>query len=140
MQAGTIVLGDVKNIADKTKKAHRLNQENRQKIANWPHGQLAQYITYKAAEKGISVEHINEAYTSKTCPQCGHLNKPKGRNYSCSACGFVGHRDAVGASNILSKRLYGKLAQIIPCAEIKYRHPFAGKRRPPDTRQVASAS
>jgi putative transposase len=166
MEAGTIVLGDVRTISDKTRigkrnttkgmKAARargeqvqtdprLNRENRQKIANWPHGQLRQYVTYKAAAVGVAVELINEAYTSQTCPTCGHLNKPQGRNYSCSQCGYVGQRDNVGSANILSKHQTGKLAQMRPCQVIKYRHPY--RVRPlrasvdrGDARHVARAS
>lgn len=33
-------------------------------------------------------------------PSCGSLSKPKGRNYTCD-CGYVQHRDMVGAMNIL---------------------------------------
>jgi putative transposase len=123
MHAGTIVMGDVRDVADKTKEAKRLSRENRQKISNWPHGQLRQYVTYKAAAVGIAVELINEAYTSKTCPACGHLNKPTGRHYACLQCGYVGHRDNVGSTNILSKHRTGKLAQLVPCEALKYRHP-----------------
>jgi hypothetical protein len=61
----------------------------------------------------------------------------------------------VGASNILSRTLYGELGQVIPPCTIKYRQPFGraekqeaewtfacareGKRSPLDTGQVASA-
>jgi len=166
MEAGTIVMGDVRDVGDKTrigkgnttkgmkaarargkevKPDPRLNRENRQKIANWPHGQLRQYVTYKAAAVSVAVEIINEAYTSKTCPKCSHLNKPNGRNYHCSTCGYVGHRDNVGCTNILSKHQTGKLAQVVPCASIKYRHPY--RVRPlrtsvdrGDARHVARAS
>jgi putative transposase len=150
MQAGTIVMGDVRDIADNTKTEKRLSREHRQKISNWPHGQLRQYVTYKAAAVGIAVELINEAYTSKTCPACGHFNKPKGRNYRCSRCGYVGHRDNVGSTNILSKRMTGHLAQLLPCEAITYRHPFrlrprasvvrSDKRRGQVTVSVAGAS
>ncbi len=141
MEAGTIVIGDVRDVADKTKETKRLSRENRQKISNWPHGQLRQYLTCKAAAVGIAVELINEAYTSKTCPACGHLNKPKGRHYACSHCGYVGHRDNVGSTNILSKYETGKLAQRLPSTKLKYRHPVrrASVDRP-DTRHVAHAS
>lgn len=147
MHAGTIVIGDVRDIADNTKTEKRLSRENRQKISNWPHGQLRQYVIYKAAAVGIAVELINEAYTSKTCPRCGHLNKPKGRNYTCSLCGFAGHRDNVGSTNILSKRITGHLARMLPCPTIKYRHPFrrasvvrSDKRRVVATPPVAGVS
>jgi putative transposase len=144
MKAGTIVIGDVRHVADHTKTKKRLSRENRQKISNWPHGQLRQYVTYKAAAVSIAVALINEAYTSKTCPRCGQRNKPKGRHYRCSQCGYVGHRDNVGSTNILSKQQTGKLAQMCPCAEIKYRHPFRPWPRASvdrsDTRHVAGVS
>jgi len=124
MQAGTIIMGDVRDIADNTKTEKRLSREQRQKMSNWPHGQLRQYITYKAAAVGITVELINEAYTSKTCPICGTRNKPNGRHYACSQCGYVGHRDTVGCTQILSRRRTGQLAQMVPCEAITYRHPF----------------
>ncbi len=154
MEAGTIVIGDVRNVADKTrvgqttadgtviKKPRRLSRENRQKISHWPHGQLRQMITYKAAAEGISTELINEAYSSKTCPnpQCGHVNKPTGRVYRCSQCGYVGHRDNVGSTNILSTYETGKVGQRLPCKDTKYRYPVRrGSVVRPDTRHVACA-
>ena len=158
-KAGTTVIGDVRNIAN----GKRLNRKSQQKVGNWSHGKQRKYITYKAAAKGIEVVLQNEAYTSQTCPQCGHRRKPTGREYSCRRCGFLGHRDIVGASNILSRTLYGELGQVIPFnaslvevpSTIKYRQPFGraekreiewtftrereGKRSPLDTGQVASA-
>ncbi len=155
MGAGTIVIGDVRDVADKTrvgkiaddgtviKKPRRLSREERQKISNWPHGQLRTLITYKAAAKGIATEQINEAYTSQTCPnpQCGHVNKPKGRWYHCATCGYVGHRDNVGCTNIFSKYETGKLATRLPCSLVKYRRPVRrGSVVRPDTRHVARVS
>jgi putative transposase len=42
-------------------------------------------IEYKAKLAGITVERVDEAYTSQECPQCGHRQKPSGREYSCSS-------------------------------------------------------
>ena len=134
-RVGTLAIGDVRDVADGVNYGKRANQ----KISNWSHGKLRSYIEYKAAAEGIQTVLENEAHTSQTCPNpnCLHKIKPKGRVYRCPACGFVGHRDIVGASNILSRRVYGKLGQIYP-AETKYRHPWiTGKRSPVDTRQVA---
>jgi putative transposase len=135
-KVGTLVIGDVRDVADGVE----LGREANQKISNWSHGKVRTYIEYKAAAEGIQSELVNEAYTSQTCPNpnCLHKIKPKGRVYRCPACkvtapfscGFVGHRDIVGASNILSRHVYGKLGQIYP-ADTKYRHPFqTGKRSP----------
>nr|WP_279310379.1 zinc ribbon domain-containing protein [Salinibacter ruber] len=52
----------------------------------------------------MTVERVGEAYTSQTCPSCGGRQKPHGREYICG-CGFEGHRDLVGASNIRKKYL-----------------------------------
>jgi putative transposase len=135
---GTLVIGDVRDAADGVDYSKKSNQ----KISNWSHGKVRNYIEYKAAAAGIQTVFANEAYTSKTCPNpnCLHKIKPKGRVYRCPACGFVGHRDIVGASNILSRHLCGKLGQIYP-ADTKYRHPFlTGKRSPADTRELARRS
>lgn len=139
---GTLALGDVRDVAD----GKRLTTKSQQKVSNWSHGQLRQQIEYKAAAYGITVELVNEAYSSQTCPQCGERHKPKGRLYRCSACGFVSHRDAVGAVNILSRRLHGEVGRIRPPAETKYRHPFGklafktGKRSRLDTTELAWAA
>jgi len=136
-QVGTLALGDVREVAD----GKRLNSKSQQKVANWSHGRLRQYITYKAKSVGILVELVDEHYTSQTCPSCGARHKPKGRRYRCPACGFVAHRDVVGAANILSRHTTGELSRVFPPEREKYRHPFCnrktGKRSPVGTGQVA---
>lgn len=80
----------------KTAKTSRKNERN---IHNWSFYRLANFIEYKANLVGIQVEYVNPAYTSQTCPDCGHKNKAKDRSYTCT-CGFNTHRDRVGAMNI----------------------------------------
>jgi putative transposase len=125
---GTLALGDVRDVAD----GKRLGKKSQQKISNWSHGKLRQYITYKAEAAGIAVQDkVNEAYTSQTCAGCGKRSKPHGRVYTCSACGSVVHRDVQGAANILSRYVYGALARV-PVPPAKYRHPvLRGKRSSP---------
>ncbi len=135
--ADTVVMGDVRDIADKTDKGKRQNQ----KLSNWPHGMLRGYIEYKALALGIATVLQEEAYTSQTCPGCGERQKPRGRVYTCK-CGFVGHRDGqVGAPNILSKHLFGECGRVRISNPPKYRHPLlAGKRSRADTAHVARAN
>jgi putative transposase len=135
-KAGTIAIGDVRDIAD----GKRLPTKTQQKIGLWSHGKTREYITYKAQAEGISVELVDEHHTSKTCPRCEHQYKPKGRVYRCPRCGLVAHRDAVGCVNILSRKKHGKLAKILPppLTATKYRYPaWQGKRSPLDTGELA---
>ncbi len=120
--AKEIVIGDVRDIADGVNNGNRFNQ----KISLWPHGKLRSYIAYKALLGGIETLLEDEHHTTQTCPCCGNKKKPKGRVYKCGVCGFVGHRDVVGASNILSRRLYGKLGRV-RVRETMYRHPYGAK-------------
>jgi putative transposase len=64
-------------------------------------------LTYKVQLRGMTVERASEAYTSQTCPSCEHRHKPNGRDFDCPKCPFQGHRDVVGARNILSERYPG---------------------------------
>jgi IS605 OrfB family transposase len=81
-----------------TAKTSRKNEKN---LHSWSFYRLAQYIEYKAMLEGIQVEYVNPKYTSQKCPACGERNKANDRRYQCS-CGFKGHRDIVGALNIIS--------------------------------------
>jgi putative transposase len=134
-QAGTLAVGDVRDVADKTDKGASFNQ----KLRSWRHGKLRAYLTYKAEAEGISVVLVDEHYASQTCPQCGFRHKPRGRVYICGQCGFSGHRDVVGAANILSRRLHGDVGKVLP-PEPRYRHPIlSGKRSCLGTGQPATA-
>jgi putative transposase len=135
LEAGTIAIGDVRSVADKGK----LGKKSNQKVSNWSHGKLRQYLTYKAESEGITTDLVNELYTSQTCPSCGCRHKPRGRRYVCGQCGFSGHRDGVGAVHILSVQRYGVLGYITPTGSTTYRIPYNVRvlRSPLDTGHVA---
>lgn len=77
----------------------RTSRKNEKNLHNWSFYRLSQFIEYKANLAGIKVEYVNPAYTSQTCPKCSEKNKAPDRKYECK-CGFVIHRDIVGAMNI----------------------------------------
>jgi putative transposase len=118
-QVSALVIGDVRDVAD----GKRLHVKTQQKIGLWSHGRQRSSITYKAEAAGMSVVLCPEAYTSQTCPQCGHCTKPKGRVSLCPTCGLTAHRDAVGAANILSQHYTGEPGHVLP-PEPTYRHPL----------------
>jgi putative transposase len=92
-QAGTLAIGDVRNIADAISMGNKQNQ----KLSTWRHGKLRAYLTYKAEAEGMRVVLVDERHTSQTCPNCQRRHKPKGRTYRCPDCRFQTHRDVVGA-------------------------------------------
>jgi len=126
----TIVIGDLSGIAQNTK--GRLSRSVRQKISQWSFYKQKEYLQYKAERYGIEVVEVSEAYTSKTCPRCGAINRPTNRNYSCANCNLECHRDIVGAYNILTKHQSGTLVpnDLFPYPKPKYlRIPFRVKRK-----------
>jgi IS605 OrfB family transposase len=92
----SIVLEDLGKIAKKGKAKRYVNK------SQWSFYQLETFIKYKAILHGIEVIKVNPAYTSQICPNCGSINKPRGKKYICH-CGFVGHRDIVAATNIQNR-------------------------------------
>lgn len=93
---GTIKLESLSGIRSTT----RTSRKNNHSLHSWSFYRLSQYIEYKANLAGIRVVYVDPRYTSQTCPKCGKRNHAKDRRYQCS-CGYHGHRDLVGARNIL---------------------------------------
>lgn len=96
-----IKLEQLSNIRSTT----RTSRKNNHSLHTWSFYRLAEFIGYKAKLAGITVEYVNPAYTSQTCPVCGNTHHAKGRNYTCR-CGFHIHRDILGARNICSSTEY----------------------------------
>lgn len=90
-----IKLEQLQNIRSATRKSRKNNHS----LHIWSFYRLAQFIEYKAKLAGISVEYVNPAYTSQTCPICSRVHHANDRNYTCE-CGFQIHRDLLGAMNI----------------------------------------
>jgi len=98
-RVGTLVVGDPQGICDKDAgRRHNL------RLRRWRRTHLVAALKDKAAMAGIAVVEVNERATSSTCPACrARVPKPSGRNFACPRCGFVGHRDLVGATNIAAR-------------------------------------
>lgn len=70
--------------------------------AGW--GVFLNVLASKAESAGRVVVAVNPTNTSRTCPYCGHCareNRVTQADFRCVVCGFAGHADVVGATNVL---------------------------------------
>jgi putative transposase len=96
-----VAIGDIRDIRQRIDYGHKANE----KLHQMPSGLIRHLVTYKAQRRGMQVVLQNERYTSRTCPSCRRRHKPRGRRFRCPWCGFVAHRDVVGAWNIRTEYL-----------------------------------
>jgi putative transposase len=90
-----IRLEDLSGIRDRIRGSYKLH--------SWAFAQLQDFLKYKAAIAGVPVEIVDPAYTSRTCPVCGHeekANRKKQAEFECQSCGHEEHADVVGARNV----------------------------------------
>lgn len=71
-----------------------------------PVAKLVDYLTYKANLKSREVSKVNEARSTKTCSNCGHVGKklaPSTRAFKCKKCGYEAGRDENAAINLYKR-------------------------------------
>ena len=61
----------------------------------WAFNCLYEYVEYKAAEHGITVEQVDPANTSRRCSTCGftHPDNRDSEDFTCLKCGYENHAD-----------------------------------------------
>jgi len=98
------VLEDLSGIRAATEKVRR---KDRYITVSWAFYDLEQKLAYKAALHNCSVIKVDPAYTSQTCPVCGHTEKAN-RNkrmhlFICKNCAYTSNDDRIGAMNLYRK-------------------------------------
>jgi putative transposase len=81
----------------------RASRSQRRILHTWSFRQLRRFIEYKAAMAGVPLIAVDPAYTSQTCPRCGHIakaNRPHRDSFRCVRCGHAGPADHIAALNI----------------------------------------
>jgi putative transposase len=94
-----IALEDLKDI--RTRVTARRSQ--RATLHSWAFYQLQCFIVYKALRAGVAVHFVDPRNTSRTCPQCGCIDKNNRKtqaSFVCTSCGFAGLADVIAAGNI----------------------------------------
>jgi len=71
----TIVMENIKNIKQNTRKEKRLNKHFRSKFQRWTYSQLLNRIKLTAEATGVHLQLVNPTHTSQTCSQCGFVHK-----------------------------------------------------------------
>ncbi|MHA5051704.1 RNA-guided endonuclease InsQ/TnpB family protein [Streptomyces sp. SD15] len=97
-----IALEDLTGIRERV----RLRKPQRATHSSWSFHQLGQFIAYKARKAGVPVVYVNPAYTSRTCAECGHIDKANRVSqalFACRSCGFVDHADRNSSRNIRAR-------------------------------------
>ncbi len=114
-----IALEDLTHIRSQVKA--RKKQRNR--LHNWGFGQLRDFVEYKAKRAGVPVTIVDPRNTSRTCAECGHIDKRNRKTqpeFLCVACGHSSNADDNAARNISGKGSFVNLPMFAhtfaPCA------------------------
>ncbi|MGW0736095.1 RNA-guided endonuclease InsQ/TnpB family protein [Streptomyces sp. NPDC002851] len=97
-----IALEDLTGIRERV----RLRKPQRATLSSWSFAQLGAFIAYKARRAGVPVVHVDPAYTSRTCAECGHIdraNRVSQALFACRNCGVVAHADRNSSRNIRAR-------------------------------------
>jgi putative transposase len=87
-------------------------------VNSFPYSMFQNFLKYKCLDRGIKVEHINPAFTSKTCSKCGSRNTTRTNSKqdltTCNDCNFHLSSDLNGSRNIEMKytSLNGQLVNL----------------------------
>jgi transposase, IS605 OrfB family, central region len=106
-----IVCEDLKDMRDDIEYGTRMNR----RLHSLPFAQLQDFVSYKAAWRGIPSDKIDPEYTSQECVDCGHTTRSNrnGKRFQCVQCGFQDHADRKAAL-LISARGLKKLNRNVP--------------------------
>ncbi|MDQ0748498.1 putative transposase [Streptomyces africanus] len=125
-----IALEDLTGIRERV----RLRKPQRAAHSSWSFAQLGQFIAYKARKAGVPVMHVDPAYTSRTCAECGHIdraNRVSQAWFACRSCGLVDHADRNSSRNLRARawELWRRGAQSTAAAPPSKPAGGAGRKR-----------
>ena len=94
------------------------------KLSAWLKGAIEERIEFKALVEGFDHNAVNAAYTSQTCPSCGHVDqrnrcKHNMDKFKCLNCGHAGHADVFAAQNLKARYFDHEITRYMPYWEVK---------------------
>ena len=94
-----IALEDLKGIRARV----RASKKQRRSLHSWSFDQLQGFILYKAKRAGVPVRFVDPRNTSRTCGECGCVDKRNRKGqavFHCVACGHTDNADSNAAREI----------------------------------------
>jgi len=109
LEAGTTLVlekltGLTNNCVHKMRRKKTKDKERRYEHSSWSYYQLEEFLTYKAAFKGILIGHVSARYTSRGCSKCGFIaraNRTCQSRFSCKKCSYQCNADLNASFNIV---------------------------------------
>ncbi len=93
------------------RKSRKINKKSVRQMLTWSHYRFKQLLKSLGERAGVLVVETNEAYTSKTCGDCGTVHQKLGgsKHFRCPNpdCNYEADRDWNGAFNNMLKALAG---------------------------------
>ena len=88
-----------------------LSTETRARMMSLSHFEFKERLRFKCLERGVELQEVSEAWTSKTCGGCDTVNNELGsaREFVCLVCPFQMDRDYNGARNIWIRTLGSRM-------------------------------
>ena len=81
----------------------KARKAQRNRLHSWSFAQLRQFVSYKSALAGLPILIVDPRNTSRTCPECGVIDKANRKtqaDFSCIHCGHQAAADYTAARNI----------------------------------------
>ena len=80
-----------------------LGRNMNRRLAAWTKGVTAEALQNVSERRGSALVHVNAAYTSQACAQCGALGRRTGQRLHCTRCRVVRDSDVNAAINVLKR-------------------------------------
>jgi len=83
----------------------KLRSKTARAMLTWAHHRFKEFLKFKGREYSCHVIEVNEAYTSKTCSNCGKIQNIGSKKIFRCKCGLEIDRDLNGAKNIYLRNI-----------------------------------